>query len=124
MPSSASVKFSLMLPTFYDAGARSPFEATFAFAERADALGYHMGTFGHHSFTPEIGDPSAPFALLSAVAVRTHNLRLGTGVYLGAAAPSAHGCRTSRHIGSDFRWPRGAGCGARAIGLTNTQGSA
>ena len=43
-----------------------------------------MGTFGHHAFTPEIGDPSAPFVLLAAVAARTEHLRLGSGIYLAA----------------------------------------
>ena len=79
-----SVRFSLMLPTFVDADAASPYRRTLDFARRVDELGYHMGTFGHHSFTPEIGDPSAPFALLSAVATVTQRLRLGTGIYLAA----------------------------------------
>lgn len=81
------MRFSLMLPTFLDAASRSPYRRTFEFAQLADRLGYHMGTFGHHSFTPEIGDPAAPFALLSAVAARTERLRLGTGIYL---APLHH----------------------------------
>jgi probable F420-dependent oxidoreductase len=80
-------RFSIMLPTFVDPGSATPYARTFEFARLVDRLGYHMGTFGHHSFTPEIGDPAAPFALLSAVAGQTERLRLGTGVYL---APLHH----------------------------------
>jgi probable F420-dependent oxidoreductase len=81
------VRFSVMLPLFVDPNTPSPYQRTFDFARRVDELGYHMGTFGHHSFAPEIGDPSAPFALLSAVAMHTKRLKLGTGVYL---APLHH----------------------------------
>lgn len=82
--SGTKVRFSLMLPTFWDAGEAQPYRRTIEFAQLADRLGYFMGTFGHHSFTPEISDPAAPFALLSAVAAHTDKLRLGTGIYLAA----------------------------------------
>ncbi len=81
------MRFSLMLPTFHDRGSPTPYARTLAFAQQVDQLGYYMGTFGHHSFTPEIADPAAPFALLSAVATQTERLRLGTGIYL---APLHH----------------------------------
>ena len=76
-----------MLPTFVDAGAPNPYARTYEFARHVDRLGYHMGTFGHHSFAPDIPDPAAPFVLLAAVAEHTDRLRLGTGVYL---APLHH----------------------------------
>lgn len=78
------IRFSMMLPSFVDPGEREPYRRTFDFARRIDKLGFHMGTFAHHSFTPDIGDPAAPFLLLSAVAARTERLRLGTGIYLAA----------------------------------------
>ena len=78
------MKFSLMLPTFIDPGDPNPYRGTFEFAERVDQLGFHMGTFAHHSFTPDEIDPSAPFVLLGAVASRTEKLRLGSGIYLAA----------------------------------------
>lgn len=76
------IRFSLMLPSLIDAGARRPYEPTFRFAEKVDRLGYHMATLAHHSFTPETGDPSATFTVLGGIASRTENLRLGTGIYL------------------------------------------
>ena len=81
------MRFSLMLPTFYDADAERPYARTVEFARLADRIGFYSGTFGHHSFTPEIADPAAPFVLLGAVAQATERLRLGTGVYL---APLHH----------------------------------
>lgn len=76
------IRFSLMLPSLIDEGARKPYEPTFRFAEKVDRLGYHMATLAHHSFTPETGDPSATFTVLGGIASRTENLRLGTGIYL------------------------------------------
>lgn len=76
------IRFSLMLPSLIDARARRPYEPTFRFAEKVDRLGYHMATLAHHSFTPETGDPSAPFTVLGGIASRTEKLRLGTGIYL------------------------------------------
>jgi probable F420-dependent oxidoreductase len=78
------IRFSLMLPHFVDEAANNPYDVTFRLARLADRYGYHMGTFGHHSFAPEIGDPSAPFVVLGAIAAQTERLRLGTGVYLAA----------------------------------------
>ncbi|MDR5699098.1 LLM class flavin-dependent oxidoreductase [Agromyces aerolatus] len=43
-----------------------------------DELGFDIGMIGHHRFVS--GNPSAVFTLLSAVAARTDQLMLGTGV--------------------------------------------
>jgi len=76
--------FSLTLPRYIDPGSPDPYRRTYDFARFAEELGYYGGFVGHHSFTPETRDPSAPFVLLSAIAARTERLRLGTGIYLAA----------------------------------------
>jgi probable F420-dependent oxidoreductase len=78
------MRFSTSIPRFYDHGDRVPLRRTYEYANMLEECGFHCGYVGHHSFTPETGDPSAPFAFLSAVAARTETLRLGTGIYLGA----------------------------------------
>lgn len=87
-----AVRFSITLPRYLDPGAAHPFERTYAFARRAEELGYYAGYVGHHSFTPETRDPSAPFVLLAAIAARTTTLRLGTGIYLAALHEPAATC--------------------------------
>lgn len=79
-----SIPFHMPLPRFQEPGERQPYRRTFEFARHIEALGYTTGFMGHHSFTPETKDPSAPFVLLSAVAAQTETLRLGTGVFIGA----------------------------------------
>jgi probable F420-dependent oxidoreductase len=79
-----AIEFSLTLPRFQDPGERDPFRRTYEFARHVEAAGFAGGFVGHHSFTPETKDPSAPFVLLGAIAARTERLRLGTGVFLGA----------------------------------------
>lgn len=80
----AVVRFSLTLPQIVDRTSSTPYAATFAFARHADALGFSTGYLGHHSFTPETGDASAPFVVLGAIAAQTEQLRLGTSIYLAA----------------------------------------
>lgn len=79
-----SIRFSLALPRYVDLGEKDPYRRTYDFASTAEDLGYFGGFVGHHSFTPETKDPSAPFVLLSAIAARTERLRLGSGIYLAA----------------------------------------
>ncbi|MCC6382281.1 MAG: LLM class flavin-dependent oxidoreductase [Dehalococcoidia bacterium] len=81
------VRFSLTLPQIVDHTSSTPYAATFAFARHADVLGFSTGYLGHHSFTPETNDASAPFVVLGAIAAQTEQLRLGTSVYL---APLHH----------------------------------
>ncbi|MGI9621433.1 MAG: LLM class flavin-dependent oxidoreductase [Acidimicrobiales bacterium] len=77
-----TVRFSLSLPRYVDPEAPDPLAATYDFANMLEELGYYAGYVGHHSFTPETRDPSAPFSFLSALAARTEKLRLGTGIFL------------------------------------------
>src|SRR5262245_33625638 len=77
-----SPPFSLTLPRYLQRGATDPYRRTYDFARTVEDLGYHGGFVGHHSFTPETKDPSAPFVLLSAIAARTERLRLGTGIFI------------------------------------------
>ncbi len=78
------MKFSLTLPRFYDQSDPVPLRHSYEYAQLVESLGYHTGYVGHHSFTPETGDPSAPFTFLAAIAARTEKIRLGTSIYLGA----------------------------------------
>ena len=78
------IGFNLTLPRYEDRGERDPFRQTYEFARHVEDAGFIAGFIGHHSFTPETKDPSAPFVMLAAIAARTEQLRLGTGVFLGA----------------------------------------
>ncbi|MGE0387312.1 MAG: LLM class flavin-dependent oxidoreductase [Gammaproteobacteria bacterium] len=76
------MKFGFTLPKLYEPGARDPYRHMYELCAFAEDLGFDFCATGHHSFTPDSGDESAPFALLSAVAARTRRLRLATGIYL------------------------------------------
>ena len=76
--------FSTFLPRIIDPGAKKPYERMYRAAEMADRLGFHAGYIGHHSFTSDTPDASAPFVVMGGLAARTENLRLGTGIYLAA----------------------------------------
>jgi len=91
------MKFGLFLPTLTgwshtdedrDGGFRIRYERTHEICELAEELGFDFVTLGQHRFTPQGVDPSAPLTVLSALAARTHSLRLVTNiVILGAHNP-------------------------------------
>src|SRR5436189_699133 len=74
-----SVKFSLSLPVFRDAGHRDPFWESFELARIAEESGFDTVTIGHHHFMP--GNQSDPLTFMMAVAARTSTLRVGTGIF-------------------------------------------
>jgi len=78
------LRFSINLPRLLDQGDAVPLRRTFDAAQQLERLGFYAAYTGHHSFTPETGDPASPFTLLVAVAAHTEKLKLGTGIYLAA----------------------------------------
>jgi len=80
----APFRISSFIPRLIDQGSKKPYERMFEAAEMLDRLGFHTGYIGHHSFTSDTPDASAPMVVLGALASRTENLRLGTGIYLAA----------------------------------------
>jgi len=91
------MKFGLFLPTLTgwsrtdedrNGGFRLRYERTYEICELAEELGFDFVTLGQHRFTPQGVDPSAPLTVLSALAARTHSLRLATNIIiLGAHNP-------------------------------------
>lgn len=81
---SAKFHISSFIPRLIDAGSKKPYERMYRATEMLDRLGFHTGYIGHHSFTSDTPDASAPMVVLGALASRTENIRLGTGIYLAA----------------------------------------
>ncbi|MEY2627298.1 MAG: hypothetical protein RJB08_1057 [Actinomycetota bacterium] len=77
-------KISSFIPRLIEPGAKKPYERMYRATEMLDRLGFYTGYIGHHSFTKETPDASAPMVVMGALAARTENIRLGTGIYLAA----------------------------------------
>lgn len=112
------IEFSLTLPRFRDEDEPQPYRRTFDFCRTVDELGYSGGFIGHHSFSPEVLDESAPFVFLSAIAAHTERMRLGTGVYLAGLHHPANICEQVSTLDriSNGRAVLGVGTGYRGRG--------
>ncbi|HEY2302126.1 MAG TPA: LLM class flavin-dependent oxidoreductase [Acidimicrobiales bacterium] len=73
------MKFSVSLPVLRDPASPDPFGQSFELARIAEESGFDTATIGHHHFLP--GNMSDPLTFLTAVAVRTTTLRVGTGIF-------------------------------------------
>lgn len=115
------MEFSLTLPRYQDPHDRVPYRETYEFARHVEELRYAGGFVGHHSFTPETKDPSAPFVLLSAIAAHTERLRLGTGIYLAALHHPVNICEQVSTLDqvSNGRAVLGVGTGYRRYEFDN-----
>jgi probable F420-dependent oxidoreductase len=78
---SPRIRFGFSVPLIEGAGDR-PYAMTYELAQRGEDAGFEFLLLGHHSFTPESGEASAPFLALAALAARTSSIRLGTGIFL------------------------------------------
>jgi probable F420-dependent oxidoreductase len=74
------VRVSVRLPIFEDPLARDRLRPTYELAQSLEACGFFGGFVHQHHFTA--GYATAPWVLLSAIAARTDELRLGTSIYL------------------------------------------
>lgn len=115
------MEFSLTLPRYQNLHDRVPYRQTYEFARLVDELGYAGGFVGHHSFTPETKDPSAPFVLLAAIAAHTERIRLGTGVYLAGLHHPVNICEQVSTLDqiSNGRAVLGVGTGYRRYEFDN-----
>jgi probable F420-dependent oxidoreductase len=75
-----SLRFGCKVPTEAVAGAREPLKRTYELCQLAEEVGFDFVYLPHHRFTP--GYPSAPFVVFGAIAARTSNLSMLTGIYL------------------------------------------
>ncbi len=87
------MKFSLSLPILRDPGDRDPFHESFELAVLAETHGFDTATIGHHHFMP--GNQADPLTWLTAVAVRTTTLRVGTGIF---QLPIHHPVRVAEQV--------------------------
>ncbi len=87
------MRFSLSLPILRDPGHRDPFHESFELAELAEEHGFDTATIGHHHFMP--GNQADPLTWLTAVAVRTSVLRVGTGIF---QLPVHHPVRVAEQV--------------------------
>lgn len=90
------------------------YERTIEAAILAEELGFDFVVFGSHRFSP--GFPSAPFAVLSAIAARTSRIRLGTNILI---LPAYHPLDVAEQVTTLDQLSRGrafvgAGVGYRA----------
>jgi probable F420-dependent oxidoreductase len=85
------MKFGFSIPTltaFSRSSEKGPtetrlrYERSYQICQQAEELGYDFGTVGHHRFTPDTIDSSAPLVTLAAIASRTSKLRLCTNILL------------------------------------------
>src|SRR5262245_28969543 len=107
------MKVSIRLPIFEDPGARDPLGPTYEIARAAEDAGFHAGFIHQHHFTANY--ITAPWVLLSAIAARTTELRLGTSIFL---LPTHHPLEVAESIAtldrvSGGRVILGAGIGYR-----------
>jgi probable F420-dependent oxidoreductase len=108
------MRFSLSLPTLRRPELADPYQETFELARIAEEEGFDTATIGHHHFMP--GNQSDPLTFMTAVAVRTTTLRVGTGIFLlpvhnpvrvaeqVATLDQLSGGRVSLGVGSGW-WP-------------------
>ncbi|MBV9995036.1 MAG: LLM class flavin-dependent oxidoreductase [Caulobacteraceae bacterium] len=76
------MKFGVSLGLDLRTNAAEQRENLYRLAALIEELGFDYLSVGHHVFTPDTGDQSAPFVHLAAIAARTSRLRLATGIYI------------------------------------------
>lgn len=87
------MRFSFTLPILRDPSARDPYAPMFELARIGEEAGFDTATVGHHHFMP--GNMSDPLTLLAAVAARTDELRVGTGIF---QLPFHHPVRVAEQV--------------------------
>jgi alkanesulfonate monooxygenase SsuD/methylene tetrahydromethanopterin reductase-like flavin-dependent oxidoreductase (luciferase family) len=77
-----SLFFELETADTSDAGVQRTFDQCVEQVRRADQLGYKGGWFTEHHFLPGFSYSAAPELVLSHLAAKTTNIRLGHGIVL------------------------------------------